>query len=64
MTRDDITQKLALLPKGLSENNIQTWQASVKNYERLALETGRPRYQYLLVLQRDFILLRDFKPRF
>ena len=61
MTRDDITQKLALLPKGLSENNIQTWQASVKNYERLVLETGRPRYQYLLDLVQNILRLEDAK---
>lgn len=52
MTKDDITQKLSLLPEGLAEKNIQTWQASMKAYERLVLDTGQSRYQYLLDLVR------------
>ena len=61
MSYEDIAQKLVLLPKGLAEKNVQTWQASVKNYERLALETGRPRYQYLLGLVQNILRLEDAK---
>jgi hypothetical protein len=33
MTNDDITQKLSLLPEGLAEENLRTWQHIVRLFE-------------------------------
>ncbi len=32
MTNDDIAQKLALLPEGLAERNIQSWNKAVEDF--------------------------------
>jgi hypothetical protein len=34
MTNDDIAHKLALLPEGLSEANLQTWQETIDYYQK------------------------------
>jgi len=34
MTNDDITQKLALLPEGLAERNMQSWNEAVEYFGR------------------------------
>jgi len=34
MTNDDIAQKLALLPEGLANRNMQSWNEAVKFFEQ------------------------------
>jgi hypothetical protein len=45
MTNDDITQKLALLPEGLAEENLRTWQLALEMYEWLC---SKPVYSEIL----------------
>ena len=33
MNNDDITQKLALLPEGIEEENLRTWEETVDYYQ-------------------------------
>lgn len=33
MTHDDNAQKLALLPEGLAEENLRTWQEAIQHYQ-------------------------------
>ena len=61
MTKDDIAQKLALLPEGLAEKNVRTWQTCMRNYERRAQGIGQLRYKYLLSLVQDILGLEDAK---
>ena len=46
MTNDDITQKLALLPEGLAEENLRTWQLALEMYQLLC---SRPEYSQVLM---------------
>ncbi len=46
MTNDDIAQKLALLPEGLDEENIQSWQHVVHHYEWIS--SSNPRHLPML----------------
>jgi len=61
MIKKDVAKKLSLLPEGLPEKNLRTWQASVKDYEKLALGTGQLRYQYLLDTTQNILGLEDAK---
>ena len=36
MTDDDIARKLALLPKGIAERNLQSWEPVVSHYKEFA----------------------------
>ncbi len=36
MKKDDIAQKLALLPEGIAERNLQSWEPVVSHYQRCA----------------------------
>lgn len=47
MNIDDIQQKLALLPEGLAEENIQSWQSAIQYYQS---HTSYPNYSFLLPL--------------
>jgi len=41
MANDDITQRLALLPEGLAEENIQSWQHVLHHYEWISSSDSR-----------------------
>jgi len=41
MTNNDIAQKLALLPEGLAEENIQSWEHVVHYYEWISSSDSR-----------------------
>jgi len=61
MTNDDITQKLALLPKGLEEENIQSWQDAMQYYQMLVFDHADSRFKYLLDLVEGVLQLEDAK---
>jgi hypothetical protein len=54
MPNDDIAHKLALLPEGLAEENVQTWQYAIQYYQsRVSHPLLGSRFKYLLDLVQD-----------
>jgi len=47
---DDLAQKLALLPEDLAEENLQTWQRSIRYYQEKSSDYSGSKFQYLLDL--------------
>jgi len=50
MTKDEISQRLVLLPEGLAEENIQSWQRIVKFFELMTSPPGTSRWTPMLDL--------------
>jgi len=48
MTNNDITQKLALLPEGLAEENVRSWQHVVRFCELVLSRSINFQWQHLL----------------
>ena len=61
MTNDDIAQKLALLPEGLDEENLQTWQRAIRYYQEKVLDYPGSRFKYLLDLVENISKSEDAK---
>jgi len=61
MTSDEIAQKLARLPEGLAEENLQTWQRAINYYQNIVSDHPGSRYMYLLDLVESISMLEEAK---
>jgi len=61
MTNNHIAQKLALLPKGLEEENIQSWQDAVREYQWYVSNRAHSEPKYLLDLVESILQSEDAK---
>ena len=61
MTNDDFAQKLVLLPEGLAEENIQSWQRAMRVYQLFVSDHAHSEFKYLLDLVESVLQLEDAK---
>src|ERR1051325_672725 len=61
MNTDNIKQKLALLPDGVADENLQTWQQSIRYYQDKVSNYPGSRFRYLLALVEDVSQLEEAK---
>lgn len=61
MANNDIAQKLALLPEGLAEDNLQTWQRAMRYFQDRVSDYPGSRLKYLLGLVESISKLEEAK---
>lgn len=63
MTNDDFAQKLALLPKGIAERNLRSWEPVVMHYKEFAehpFGDVLPNNYYDIAFPAIYKLVKDF----
>ena len=61
MTDDDMTQKLALLPEGLAEENVLSWQDARHYYQQFIFDHADSIFKYLLDLIESVLQIEEAK---